>query len=68
MDERNLAAIFIVAALAGLLAAIAILRRGRKRESPFAASTEGVKLCTSCGFVNNWIDRTCASCGASLPG
>lgn len=68
MNETTLLAIFIVAVVVGLLATLAILRRGRTRESPFAVSTEGAKLCTACGFANRWIDRTCASCGASLPG
>ncbi|HEX5590844.1 MAG TPA: hypothetical protein VFX65_11195 [Candidatus Limnocylindrales bacterium] len=57
------------AALAGILASLSILRRDRKvPESPFAVSTEGEKRCPRCGLGNQWTDRTCAGCGASLRG
>ena len=61
--------VLAAASAAGILAALAILRRARQpKESPFAASTEGEKRCPSCGLGNMWTDTTCASCGASLPG
>jgi len=57
------------AAVAGLLASLSIVRRWRRPpESPFATSTEGDKRCPKCGMGNLWSERTCASCGAKLPG
>lgn len=57
------------AAVAGLLASLSIVRRWRRPpESQFAASTEGDKRCPKCGMGNLWSERTCASCGAKLPG
>lgn len=57
------------AVLAGILASLSILRRGRPRpESPFAVSTEGEKRCPYCGMGNLWTDDRCISCGADLPG
>ncbi len=37
-------------------------------ESPFATSTEGMKVCPRCGMGNLWTDRKCISCGAALKG
>jgi hypothetical protein len=57
----------LVAAVAGILITLAIMWRGRQRaESPFAASTEGSRLCPSCGMGNGWSERTCNTCGADL--
>jgi len=57
------------AAIVGLLAAVLLLRRNRPpSESRFAASTEGTKLCPSCGMGNLWTDSRCISCGEDLPG
>ncbi|MBF8289597.1 MAG: hypothetical protein HW391_565 [Chloroflexi bacterium] len=57
------------AILAGLLASLSILRRGRgKKENPFAVSTEGETRCPNCGMGNMWTDGRCISCGADLPG
>ena len=68
MDQLTIA-ILLGVAVVGVLASVAILRRPqRPPESPFATSTEGVKLCTSCGMANTWTDSTCASCGHDLPG
>lgn len=64
----------LIAAVIGLIAVITILRRERraaeeaKRESPFAASTEGMKRCPSCGTGNLVTDSTCSNCGRRLPG
>ncbi len=61
--------VFAVAAVTGLAASWAILRRREQpEESPFAASTEGVKRCPNCSMANIVSDRTCASCGETLPG
>ena len=62
----------VVAAGIGLLAMLWIVLRQRRqtatRESPFAMSTEGMKVCPSCGRPNLWTDSTCLHCGRRLPG
>ena len=64
----------VAAAAIGLAAVILILRGSRKRdevdspERPFAASTEGMKVCPRCGQGNLWTERTCSACGSKLPG
>lgn len=56
-----------IAGIAGILASLSIVRRYRRpRESRFAASTEGSRLCPSCGMGNGWTERTCNTCGADL--
>jgi hypothetical protein len=61
--------VLAAASAAGILAALAIMRRARQpTENRFAASTEGEKRCPNCGMGNQWTDRTCAACGTSLPG
>ncbi len=37
-------------------------------DSPFATSTEGMKVCPKCGMGNLWTDRQCVSCGTALKG
>jgi hypothetical protein len=37
-------------------------------ESPFAVSTEGMKVCPKCGMGNLWMERDCSACGATLKG
>ena len=62
----------VVAAGIGLLAMLWIVLRQRRqaaaRENPFAMSTEGMKICPSCGRPNLWTDSTCLHCGRRLPG
>lgn len=72
MDQAQLLAITVAAGV-GVLATFAILRKQRQaleapRESQFAASTEGEKLCPKCGMGNLWTDDRCITCGAKLPG
>jgi hypothetical protein len=72
MDQTQLLVI-TVAAAAGVLATLRILRKQRQapegpRESPFAASTEGEKLCPKCRMGNLWTQDRCITCGAKLPG
>jgi len=74
LDQLQLLLVaLLVAAGIGLLAALAILRRRRladeeaRRESPIAASREGVKLCPSCATENLWTDSRCVRCGRKLP-
>ena len=61
-----------VAAFVGVLATVILLAARDRRaesevESPFAASSEGMSTCPSCGGGNLVTDTTCAHCGASLP-
>lgn len=74
MDETYLPilAIAIVVA-AALLVVISIGGRRNKDateppESPFASSSEGMKVCPRCGMGNIWTDRNCVSCGTALRG
>jgi hypothetical protein len=64
--------VILIAAAIGLLAMLWIVNRQRReaaaRESPFATSTEGMKVCPSCGRPNLWTDSTCLHCGRRLPG
>lgn len=71
-DTQQLLALILAAGL-GVVATLAILRKERRasaprRESPFAASTEGEKRCPKCGMGNLWTDNRCISCGGALPG
>jgi hypothetical protein len=74
MDETTQLLALLAAAIVGLIAVMAILRRrdrdsnGGPRENTYAVSTEGMKRCPSCGFGNLVADATCASCGGRLPG
>lgn len=74
MDQQQLLVVaLLVAAGVVALAMLAILRRRRiadedaSRESPIAASREGVKLCPSCATENLWSDSRCVRCGRKLP-
>jgi len=72
MEQSTILLVLVVVAAFGLLATIAILRRERTsqqevaQESPFAASTEGMKRCPNCGTANMVTDRDCSSCGRRL--
>jgi hypothetical protein len=73
MDQTQQLLVLILAACVGMLAILAILRGRRRaleppRESPFAASAEGEKLCPECGMGNQSTGDRCISCGAKLPG
>ena len=74
MDQTYLYLAIIAFAVVGMLAVIHISRRKRPdakvaaAESPFAASTEGMKRCPSCGTGNLVTDATCSNCGKRLPG
>jgi len=61
-----------IAAFVGVLATVILLAARDRRaegdaESPFAASSEGMSTCPSCGGGNLVTDAVCAHCGASLP-
>jgi hypothetical protein len=74
MDQMYL----VLLALAVLIAlgATAIIRDRVRRgsadttppDSPFATSTEGMKICPNCGMGNLWTGRQCISCGTALKG
>jgi hypothetical protein len=74
MDQTYLL-ILGVAAIVAIAAAVLIRNRMRREDiestpadSPFATSTEGMKICPNCGMGNLWTDRSCISCGAALKG
>jgi hypothetical protein len=74
MDQTPLLLLAATSAIGGALLAVAALRRpGRSAtaggpESPFAISTEGMKVCDRCSMGNLWTSRTCSACGAPLKG
>ena len=74
MDQTTELIVLIGAAIIGLVAVLTIVRRERhevedaSRESPFAASSEGMKRCPNCGTANLVTDTTCSNCGKHLPG
>ena len=74
MDTTTAILALIAIAVVGIVLALGILRGDRRavedasRESPFAVSSEGMKLCPSCGFGNLVGESTCASCGKAVPG
>jgi hypothetical protein len=74
VDQTSQILAMVGVAAVGILAVVTILRRDRvtredsTRESPFAAATEGMKRCPSCGMGNLVSDATCANCGKRLPG
>jgi zinc ribbon protein len=74
MDQTLLPLAMIGCAVIGILAVLLIARRNRRetevesQESPFAASTEGMKRCPYCGTGNLVTDSTCSNCGKRLPG
>jgi hypothetical protein len=71
MEQLPALALIGIAAV-GLVAVLFIARRAREEaaepESPFAASTEGEKICPNCRMGNLWTDSTCVACGKPLPG
>ncbi len=74
MDQMYLLLSMIGFAIIGIFAVLLIARRNRQdievsgRESPFAASTEGMKRCPTCGTGNLVTDANCSNCGKRLPG
>jgi ABC-type nickel/cobalt efflux system permease component RcnA len=74
MDQTTELTVLIGAAIVGLVAVLMIVRRQRHetedavRESPLAASSEGMKRCPNCGTGNLVTDTTCSNCGKHLPG
>ena len=72
MDQTQLLEAGALIAIVGVIVTLVTLRgrdRASKppRESPFAASSEGEKLCPQCGMGNLWTDDHCISCGARFP-
>jgi hypothetical protein len=72
MDPALGILILTVAAFAGVIATVVLLaardrRRKEEVESPFAASSEGMTTCRSCGSANLATDTDCIYCGEPLP-
>jgi hypothetical protein len=73
MDQLVFVAL-IAAIVIAMLALARILVRPRapasqtSPESPFAVSTEGMKVCPKCGMGNLWTESRCVSCSAALRG
>lgn len=73
MDQTYL--LLLAASVIVALAALGVIRSRPQTpstpegtDSPFAASTEGSKLCPKCGMGNLWTERTCSACGSTLRG
>ncbi len=73
--DSTLLLVLAIAAVVAVVAVLLIRRRERAddeaaipAESPFAVSTEGMKICPKCGMGNLWTDRNCISCGSALKG
>ena len=70
MDQTTSLVLLVVAALIGVVAVGAILRRASATattsESPFAASTEGMRRCPNCGVGNLVTESNCSKCGKRL--
>jgi uncharacterized paraquat-inducible protein A len=73
MDQSTGLLLLIVIAALGIVATLAIMRRrslaetAEPPESPYAASTEGMKRCPSCGVGNLVTESRCSNCGKRLP-
>jgi hypothetical protein len=72
MDPDMGVLILTIAAFVGILATVVLLAaRGRQADDaadpPFAASSEGMSACPSCGRANLATDADCLYCGAPLP-
>ena len=74
MDQAMLLLLSLAVAVA---VASLVLSRSRARamrhaggpaESPFAVSTEGMKICPKCGMGNLWTERRCSACRSGLKG
>ena len=73
MEQLYLAAL-VLAIVVVMVALARILVRPRSPEgdlaveSPFAVSSEGMKVCPKCGMGNLWTESRCISCKAALKG
>ena len=66
-----LALAIVVAVAAGSMVRTRMLAQhagAAPTEYPFAASTEGEKVCPTCGMGNLWTSGRCISCGHALKG
>jgi hypothetical protein len=62
------AAIVALGAVGAIAARPASLARRAARDSRFATSTEGMKVCPGCRMGNLWTERRCSACGRQLAG
>lgn len=72
MDPAVGILLLTVAAFVGVLATVILLTaRGRLTdevvEPRFAASSEGMSACPTCGLANLATDTDCLNCGSPLP-
>ena len=73
MDQTILFVLLVTAAAGGILALAALTRRSPTpttagaHETPYAASTEGMKRCPSCGVGGLVTEQRCSACGKRLP-
>ena len=73
MDQTYLLVLVVAVVVAlGAVAAIsarpAAAARRAAKDSQFATSTEGMKICPGCGMGNLWTERRCSACGRELAG
>jgi hypothetical protein len=73
MDQTYLLAL-VIAVLVVMVALARITTRPRPSasqgagESSIGVSTEGMKICPTCGMGNLWTERRCSSCASALKG
>jgi hypothetical protein len=62
------AVIVALGAVGAIVARPAAIARRAAKDSQFATSTEGMKVCPGCGMGNLWTERRCSACGRQLAG
>jgi hypothetical protein len=62
------AVIVALGAVGSIVARPAAMARRAARDSQFATSTEGMKVCPGCRMGNLWTERRCSACGRELAG
>ena len=73
MDQTYLlvlvvAVIVALGAVGSIVGRPAAMARKAAKDSQFATSTEGLKVCPKCGMGNLWVERNCSQCGRRLAG
>lgn len=73
MDQTYLIVLAFAVVIA--VASVGMIRRRTEAaarwgasEATFAVSTEGMKVCPSCGMGNLWMERSCSACRGALKG
>jgi hypothetical protein len=60
--------IVALGAVGAIVGRPAAMERRAARDSQFATSTEGMKVCPGCRMGNLWTERRCSACGRELAG